>query len=490
MSTSNTARERWALAGWAALALGVRLAAIPRALGDVDGVNFARALTRFDPLAQAPHLPGYPVYVLCARLFAALGAPEVWALALPGVLASVAGILVLFAAVARHFGPRPAHLTAAALTALPGAVLAAGWPTSDGLGLGLLCVTLGLAGLAAPTPAARPRPVVAASAGLALGLLLGVRLSWWPLVAGAAPLVAAAALRRPGLRPVALAAAGGAALGLLAWAVPMALLVPPAALLSQGAAFAQGHFTDFGGAAPSASALPARLLTMLWGLVAATLGASWPAEPLAEPAALGVLALAAVAVGTAPRRLTPSLIGAPVVLGGYLVWVWLGQNVDKPRHLLPVVPALALGLGLALARTRIPALLVAAVLLAVSAPRAATQGGLPPAAALVRHVIRSHPPEGAQIFAGEEARLFERYAPAHRVWRVTDPAVLAREAAAAAARGATVLVVSGAAGWPALQAELTEEARFATPRTVQAHDPELVLYRYQPSPERLLHATR
>ncbi|MCA9556326.1 MAG: hypothetical protein KC933_40250, partial [Myxococcales bacterium] len=129
-------------------------------------------------------------------------------------------------------------------------------------------------------------------------------------------------------------------------------------------------------------------------------------------------------------------------------------------------------------------------LLAVSVPRAMTQGGLPPAAALVRHVIRSHPPEGVQIFAGEEARLFERYAPAHRVWRVTDPAVLAREAAAAAARGATVLIVSGAAGWPALQAELTEEARFATPRRVQAHDPELVLYRYQPSPERLLHATR
>src|SRR5919202_111924 len=82
----------------AAMVAAVRWAALPPMLPDLDAVNFSRALNRFDLAAQAPHFPGYPVYVAMARLVAWAGAGEVLALALPGLalgaLAVVALVLV------------------------------------------------------------------------------------------------------------------------------------------------------------------------------------------------------------------------------------------------------------------------------------------------------------------------------------------------------------------------------------------------------------
>ena len=39
-----------------------------RLLYDIDSVNFALAISRFDPAAHQPHPPGYFLYVCLARL--------------------------------------------------------------------------------------------------------------------------------------------------------------------------------------------------------------------------------------------------------------------------------------------------------------------------------------------------------------------------------------------------------------------------------------
>src|SRR5687768_14210600 len=64
----------------------LRFRAVPPSLADVDGVNFARALERYDPLHQAPHLPGYPVYVFAAKLFRLFDLAEIWSLVLPSLV--------------------------------------------------------------------------------------------------------------------------------------------------------------------------------------------------------------------------------------------------------------------------------------------------------------------------------------------------------------------------------------------------------------------
>ena len=85
-----------------ALGLGLggsllRAMAAPPLVGDVDSVNFARALVEYDPLHQSPHLPGYPVFIAAARLVREAGVlSDVWALVLPGLIGWPLAAVILY----------------------------------------------------------------------------------------------------------------------------------------------------------------------------------------------------------------------------------------------------------------------------------------------------------------------------------------------------------------------------------------------------------
>src|SRR5688572_1694892 len=110
----------------ALIGAGLRVLALPPVVGDVDSVNFAKALHSFDPLAQAPHLPGYPPLVAAAKLWRAAGvASDVWAVALTGIVAWPAAALLLFVGARPHVGSAAALGAVLAASLAPGAVLAA-----------------------------------------------------------------------------------------------------------------------------------------------------------------------------------------------------------------------------------------------------------------------------------------------------------------------------------------------------------------------------
>jgi hypothetical protein len=71
------------IAACAALLPALLALRLPDALDGQDGVNFALALADYDPVLEQPHFPGYPLYIALCRLFAAAGASEPAALALP-----------------------------------------------------------------------------------------------------------------------------------------------------------------------------------------------------------------------------------------------------------------------------------------------------------------------------------------------------------------------------------------------------------------------
>ena len=60
----------------AAAVLATRLPFLASSLDDIDAVNFALALGDFDPARHQPHPPGYAVYVLLAKVFAAAAGAE------------------------------------------------------------------------------------------------------------------------------------------------------------------------------------------------------------------------------------------------------------------------------------------------------------------------------------------------------------------------------------------------------------------------------
>jgi hypothetical protein len=463
-----------------------RLLALPRLLPDLDAVNFARALRGFDLATQAPHFPGYPVYVALARLASAAGASEVGALAVPGlVLGAVClGVLGL---VSRPFLGEAGALAATALLALlPLPVLFGATPGSDGTGLALLvlaaCAALG-------SDRSRPHAVLA---GTVVGLALGARPSFLPALLGLALMVP----RRQGW-----AALGGLGLGVGAWLVPMGVLTGPERLVRIGSGFLLGHAGGWGGTVAVRPDLGWRMERFGFDLVAAGFGLPWPGSP-ADPGlllaarlllalglavALGALVLAAVrsSLSASERR----ILRLALVMGlPYAAWMFLGQNLLKARHALPLVfaGALLVAVGVAVLARRWPSrtgLLAGSLTVtcaAVMLPVALEQGREPsPAARLVAHVASTLPPSGTLFFTGEEARLFEHYVPHYRAGRPATGEQLRREVARVAAAGADVYVTSTAPGVEALAPHLEPVARFSCDPRVRSHAHDIVLFHYR-----------
>lgn len=505
----------------AAIALLLRLLALPPALPELDAANFARALTRFDLAAQSPHAPGYPLYVLATRLFAALGADDLPALVLPGALLGALSVLALGLALAARVGRSGALLAAAIVALAPLAVLTGGAPTSDGAGFAML--TLAAAALLSLRTSSGLAGAL--GAGLVLGLVLGVRPSFAPIVL---PLVV---LAPTGLRLATAASLAATGLALLAG---LATVVGPAALLGLLQTFLVGHATEWGGTVLVAPSLPTRAAQLAGGLITAGLGLPGPQSFTAARLALAI-ALTALVVGgllARPWRATQRarlLLGIALPALAYAAFAFALQNVEKARHALPLLLPIAIALGalvparvargatpgqalldrtpvvagrlplpgpgaparraafVVAARRLLPAIvpsvrrqlpaLVALALLATTLPLAHAQGTRPsPAARFVAYVRAELPAEGAQYFTGDEGRLLTTQAPWYRAGR-PKAAELPEHAARLAAAGVKVFVTSASPGVDALRGRLEPVADFREEPLLRTHGHTITLYR-------------
>ncbi|MBI5610938.1 MAG: hypothetical protein HY902_18850 [Deltaproteobacteria bacterium] len=421
----------------AALGWGSRWATLPLRLHDHDSVNFASALAHFDLARHSPHLPGYPVYVALARLARNLGAPVEAALAWPALLAAgMAAALLLYGA-AREVGRAAAVGLALLYLALPDVALADARPLSDGLGLHLLTMAL-TCGVAALRPAAAPawgRAAVAVA-----GLLLGVRLSSWPLAGGLMLWLGAAAApsERRVLATVALVAVA-------AWVMPLAVAAGgPGELWRLGWLFAQGHFRDWHGDPAAALAWPARLA--LWGQHAYHGGLA-----LAGGAALGL------AWAGRSRPFDRRWLGLALLVAAYAVWMALGQNPQRPRHLLPLWPPLLLLGAVALGQVgrlrwapQTMAWTVAAVAVLgagqTSLDRLAVQRQWPSPDVACGEWLSTQPADKTLVLGGSEVGVLRAVAPGVRALRVAAPGDLAQILKGPLGRAPHLFVTSRAAG--------------------------------------------
>jgi len=291
-----------------ALAFGIagavlRALAIPAAVSDVDGVNFARGLRHFDPLVQSPHFPGYPVYMVLSRPFWWLGLSEPEALAAAGIVLWPVAAVALFAGLRRWVHDFAALGAVAVVSLAPGAVVVGGWSGSDGLGFSFLCASLGLLMVGLVRRNSQRFLICVPAAGLGLGLLLGIRLSWLPVVAMAL-LFAASAVGFNRERLAALVGWFGA--GVLSWLLPMALLTGPGRLFDYAVVFVSGHFGSWGNTLFSQSAprdlaaVVGRFGALVSGLVGTGLGAATGLSDggfIAGGSLVGVVVLVVVVAG-------------------------------------------------------------------------------------------------------------------------------------------------------------------------------------------------
>jgi hypothetical protein len=308
-------------------------------LEDIDSINFALGLHRFDIVQHQPHPPGYPVYILLGRvslwLIAALstfGSVRADALALAvwsviGGLVAIAGAARLFTAIEHRFGDpgQTAVWPVALLAASPLFWMSGLRPMSDMPGLAAVLWSQALlvegmsdrrramtgALLAAATAGIRIQTLALTTPVLVLTLIYQHRAGAWWL------------LSRLG---------GSFAVGLAAWAVP--LLRASGGLSGYLSALGTQAGEDFAWVNMLwSNPTPRRLAFNLYE----TFVLPWHSGVLAACVGLAAMAGGIVAIRRTPRAAFVMAFAFVPYLGYHL----LLQETITVRYALPLMPLVA-----------------------------------------------------------------------------------------------------------------------------------------------------
>jgi 4-amino-4-deoxy-L-arabinose transferase-like glycosyltransferase len=161
---------RFALLAGVLIALWVPL--VPKYLVQFDNANFAWALTQFDPLHHQPQPPGYPLFVVAARLCFAVTRSAEASFLVCGCAAGMSALLLIGALGRRMFGGA-AGFAAAALLLVNPAFWASGLTDPVRVFLAAICLGTALPAWFFLTRQTSLRPLYLAFA--MLGLLSGFR---------------------------------------------------------------------------------------------------------------------------------------------------------------------------------------------------------------------------------------------------------------------------------------------------------------------------
>ena len=379
-------------------------------LEDLDGANFLLGLTDFSLASHQPHFPGYPVY-MAASWMASLVLDPVSALQLPGVLCWGLGLVLFHRALCVAVNERVAWLGWMLLLLSPLAWTTAGRSGSDAMGAGLALSAASC--LAISWVSANQNRRWAIAAGLLGALSLGARPALFPWIGGLA-VVALWSERRA-------VATGSFALGIGLWGLPFAVAAGPD-LWAHGQEFVVGHFTRWGGAAtvPEADSMAARGVQFTRLVLHHGFGTPVEGGGVMRWGVM-VLWISGLAAGlrVLPRTLWRPLLAVAVP---FALWLWIGQNPEKPRHILPLLPILATvaAAGLARADNRLLALGFFA-LGTVGLRAAALHHQTPsPEAQLASWLDQTQSPERVRLFCGQSERVIVALHPGFRAEYAAD----------------------------------------------------------------------
>jgi hypothetical protein len=184
---------------------------------------------------------------------------------------------------------------------------------------------------------------------LLAGILLGIRLSYLPLLVP----VLFVRLKHPQRLKYIIAGA----IGILVWLIPLLWITGWNALITAAQTQSQGHFSDFGGTVSTHPELWFRLIKLFESVWADGFGLYWRDRHFTTACLTIIIGIIVVLNWRTLKKWTTeklfgndSLFLNPVFTGCvvYLVWIFLGQNIiHKSRHVLPLLPFLALGIAFA-----------------------------------------------------------------------------------------------------------------------------------------------
>jgi hypothetical protein len=481
------------------LCLGSRLLFLGPFLEDWDSVDFALALDSYNIKKYQPHFPGYPIYIFLSWVCDWLVRNPVTAVILPGALLGALTIVPVYALARRLFGPRIAMLSALLFLVNPACWLQAEKAFSDASGL-FMVMSAGYLCWRTTELDAKPYHVFLGS--MLLGLGLGVRLSYAPLLLSWAGLLLYL-YWWPTPRSAPLSdACYGLMIGVCLWFAPQLALTGGLELWHDGLAFTAQHFSQWGGtlvsaAAPEHQQLGYRLTMFIWSLLAYSLGVWWVDTSAWRvlPSLVMLIAFALCCRRALGNKNTGFLL---LYLLPYSLWIFFGQHADQPRHLLPLIPVLLVLLASGLdhlLRTSVRlgtfACALLLLVLGVISTRLVVVHWLvpPPRLQVLQYVTTHYEPASTRLYAWGTRRMFAFYAPAFDVRQRPDIAAAQQDLEVSRQRPSIFLATSDVQGVTASphmqQVQLFERDRYV-------HNPhsQMGLYRWYPPGYQPLAAAR
>ncbi len=312
---------------------------------DLDSLRFALSMVEYDVTKLQPHFPAYPVFCFIAKLLYILIRRYALAFSLLGGMSTFFTIFFALKIAKIECTTMLGKFAIFVIFMNPLLWLMSNRYMPDAMGVA--CLLASLYFTTAQVEGGNRSRLCFNTVGFFLaGILLGIRLSYFPLLVPALLI----RLRHPNKLKFIIAWMSG----FLIWLIPLVWITGLDELIAVAQIQSHGHFSDFGGTVASYPALWLRFTKIFESVWADGFGLYWYGRHYMTACTTIILILIVVAnwqrlrkwlvekqSGEYPLLVNPILLGCVF----YLVWIFFAQNViHKSRHVLPLLPFLALGI--------------------------------------------------------------------------------------------------------------------------------------------------
>jgi hypothetical protein len=318
--------------------------------GSWDQVDFSLALDRFDLLAMQPHFPGYPYFVLGGMVFHQWIDDPSQALAVFNTVMVFLAALPIYLLARRHLSSFDSLLTCTVVQSLSYLWIMSTESMSEATAISVLWWYLwGLQRAKENKTTNILLPL------LLFSVLMGVRLSYIPFGSGIVLLILSKRklfTLKKNFYIYTVKQLMFAAMFQVIWVFGLAATEGSLGnFLSLSLQFVDGHFNDWGGAVTADSTpLHERLFLLLFYNLF-WVGLSGTSIYIAVLLGL-LLILIGIDVIKNRKMHVATMVVYGLLIGSYFSWVLFAQNIDKPRHALPLIVLMAFVISIAVLKSQ------------------------------------------------------------------------------------------------------------------------------------------
>ncbi|WP_041607647.1 ArnT family glycosyltransferase [Halobacteroides halobius] len=383
-----------------------------------DAVDFILGIDYYDLSLMQPHFPGYPIYIWLGKIINQWVGDEAYTLALLSAVFGGLSVLPFYMLVKKLTNQTIALLAGVYLMFTPLHLILSAKIMSDMPGTFFILVFLYLTYLSWQDGEKKKKYLV--SSAIVLGIALGVRVSYFPYL-----IIFLISLglwyqdtKQVSTLLVAIISFTATNLVWLGWQI---IRAGGLNFFQIAINFTAGHFNDWGGTVVTDNTLVTRLIRLIYhNILVAGLGFYQVGDSLVKVLLASFILLGLFGFISAYKNLfsRDKLFIASWFIP-YSIWVFFGQNIAKPRHVITLIPlfVISIFIGWQSLLNKLKKLIylsgiIIIILIITSLPLVTIyKSNLPPVIKLSHYLNNNFSTRKTIIYTFEEERVINYYYP-------------------------------------------------------------------------------